>query len=65
MDDFLLKFIRIFHFFFIPKDAQGYETDYVLQEFFFVAIFSFWDMFDFVLNIRSEPDLETLTRDTR
>ena len=39
----------------------------------FVVIFSFWDMIDFILNIRSklgnlkncEPDSETINSDTR
>ena len=53
--------------------VQCSETDFLIRDF-FVAIFSFWDTIDFVLNIRSEfvwdldfckPDSETLTSNTR
>ena len=37
----------------VLKDAQCSETDFFVSEF-FCANFSFWDMVDFVLNIRSE-----------
>ena len=53
------------------KDAHCSETDFGVLEFFFVPIFFFWDMVDFVLNFCSElgdfcePDSETLTSDTR
>ena len=59
----------------VPRDAQCSETDILVQEFFFsVAMFSYYDMVEFLLNIRSElawdlrdfcePDSETLTSDT-
>ena len=35
---------------FISKDAQCSETDILVQEFFFVMFFSFWDMVDFFLS---------------
>ena len=42
------------YIFFVPKDAQYSETDFLVPEFVFVAIFSFSDMVDFVFNNRSE-----------
>ena len=49
------KIPRIFrHFYFLSKDAQCSETDFLVLEFFFCYIFSVWDMVYFVLIIRSE-----------
>ena len=38
----------------ITKDASCSETDLLVLEFFFVTMFSFSDMVDFLLDIRSE-----------
>ena len=42
---------HLVEFFFVPKDAQCSETDFLVREFFF-EILSLWDMVDFVLDIR-------------
>ena len=52
-----------------PKDAQCSETVLLVLVFFFVRyLFSFWDMVDFLFNIRSEMGtsrfLQTWIRDT-
>ena len=44
------KILMIVCIFFVPKDAQCSETDFLGYEFFL----SFWDMVNFVLNIRSK-----------
>ena len=49
----------------VLKDAQCSETDFLVHEFFFCALHSFRDVVDFVFNVRSEPDSETLTSDSR
>ena len=41
------------HFFIFAKDAQRSETDF-WDHVIFCAVFSFWDMVDYVFNIRIE-----------
>ena len=52
------KFLRIACIFLLPKYAQCAETDFLIHGLFFVVFFRFFDMVDFVINIRSELVLE-------
>ena len=49
-----LNLNHLAEFFFVPNDAHCSEMDFLVHEFFLVAIFNFCDEVDFVLNIRSE-----------
>ena len=48
-----IKCVTQLLFFIVPKDAHCSETVFLVHKF-FCAIFSFWDMVDFVFDIRSE-----------
>ena len=60
---FSFRYSRFLHpkkCFIFPKDEQYSETNFLVLEFFFWVIFSFWDMVDFVFNIPSELDVHNI-----